>query len=63
MSKVVSCRLVLSSSKDALVATSQAEHEVERGLLLDVVVRQRAAVFELLSREDEALLVGGDACI
>ena len=36
---------------------------MERGLLLDVVVRQRAAVFELLAREDEALLVGGDACI
>ena len=46
-----------------LHATAEAEHEVERGLLLDVVVRQRAAVFELLSREDEALLVGGDACI
>jgi hypothetical protein len=34
---------------------------VEGGLLLDVVVRQGAAVLELLAGEDEALLVRGDA--
>jgi len=34
---------------------------VQRGLLLDVVVRQRAAVLELLPGEDEALLVRRDA--
>jgi len=33
---------------------------VERALLLDVVVRERAAVLELLAGEDEALLVGRD---
>ena len=44
------------------VATAQAEHEVEGGLLLDVVVRQRAAVFQLLAREDQTLLVRGDTC-
>ncbi len=37
--------------------TAQAKHEVQRGLLLDVVVRERAAVFQLLAREDEALLI------
>merc|ERR1712185_91677 len=42
-----------------LHAAAQAEHEVERRLLLDVVVRERAAVLELLAREDEALLIGG----
>ena len=36
---------------------------MERGLLLDVVVAQRAAIFELLAREDEALLVGRDALL
>jgi hypothetical protein len=36
---------------------------VERGLLLDVVVAERAPVLELLAREDEALLVGGDALL
>jgi hypothetical protein len=34
---------------------------VEGGLLLDVVVAQRAAILELLAGEDEALLVGRDA--
>ena len=36
---------------------------MQRGLLLDVVVRERAAVLELLAGEDEALLVGGDALL
>ncbi len=36
---------------------------MERRLLLDVVVAQRAAVLELLAREDEALLVGRDALL
>jgi hypothetical protein len=36
---------------------------VERRLLLDVVVAQRAAVLELLAGEDEALLVGRDALL
>ena len=30
------------------------------GFLLDVVVRKRAAIFQLLSGEDETLLVGWD---
>ena len=36
------------------------EHQVESRLLLDVVVRKRAAVLELLARKDKALLVGRD---
>ena len=47
----------------ALVTAAQAQHQVERGLLLDVVVRQGAAVLELLPREDQALLVGRDALL
>ena len=35
-------------------------HQVERRLLLDVVVAERAAVLELLARDDEPLLVGRD---
>jgi hypothetical protein len=34
---------------------------VEGRLLLDVVVREGSAVFELLAGEDQALLVGRDA--
>ena len=43
-----------------LGTTTEAEHKVEGGLLLDVVVAERAAVLELLAGEDQALLVGGD---
>ena len=42
---------------------AQAQHQVQCGLLLDVVVREGAAIFELLPREDEALLVGRDALL
>ena len=41
------------------MAAAETEHEVEGGLLLDVVVRESAAVLELLAREDQALLVRG----
>ena len=46
-----------------LLATAQAQHQVKRRLLLDVVVSQGAAVLQLLAREDEALLVRGDALL
>ena len=36
-------------------AATQAKNQVEGGLLLDVVVRQRAAVLQLLASKDEAL--------
>jgi hypothetical protein len=45
-----------------LHASTQAQHQVECGLLLDVVVGQGAAVLQLLSGENEALLVWGNAC-
>ena len=44
-----------------LGATTQTQDEVKRGLLLDVVVGERAAVLELFAGEDQALLVGRDA--
>merc|ERR1712225_57122 len=44
-----------------LTATTQAEHEVQSGLLLDVVILEGTAILELLASEDEALLVRGDA--
>jgi hypothetical protein len=43
------------------VRAPQAEHHVECGLLLDVVVSEGTAVLELLVDEDEPLLVRGDA--
>jgi len=46
-----------------LHASSQTEHQVEGGLLLDVVISESAAIFELFSGEDESLLIGGDALL
>ncbi len=43
-------------------AAAQAEQQVQRALLRDVVVRERAPVLELLAGKDETLLVGRDAC-
>jgi hypothetical protein len=45
-----------------LGTTTQTEHQVEGGLLLNVVVAEGAAVLELLAGEDQALLVGRDPC-
>merc|ERR1719330_2294117 len=38
-------------------AASQAEDQVQRGLLLDVIVAQRTPILQLLAGEDEALLI------
>ncbi len=46
-----------------LGTTTKTEDEVESRLLLDVVVGERTAVFELLAGEDQALLVGWDALL
>jgi len=45
------------------VAATESQHEVESGLLLDVVVRKGSAVLKLLASEDEALLIGGDTLL
>jgi len=41
-------------------ATAETEDKVKGGFLLDIVIAQRSAILELLSSEDQALLVGGD---
>jgi len=43
--------------------TTQAKNQVESGLLLDVVVGESPSVFQLLSSEDESLLIGGDSLL
>ena len=43
-----------------LHTTSESENEMESGLLLDVVVRKSSAILELLTSEDESLLVWWD---
>ena len=44
-----------------LHTATQTEHQVKSRLLLDVVVAQSAAIFQLLPSEDESLLVWRDA--
>jgi hypothetical protein len=46
-----------------LTTTTQAEDEVKGRLLLDVVVRKSAAILELLTSEDQTLLVRGDTLL
>jgi hypothetical protein len=46
-----------------LATTTQAEHEVQGRLLLNVVIREGTAVLELLASEDQALLVGGNSLL
>jgi len=45
------------------VSTTKSEDEMEGRLLLDVVVRKGASILELLSGEDESLLIGWDALL
>ena len=44
-----------------LHATSESKDEMESRFLLDVVVGEGSTVFELLSSEDESLLIGRDS--
>ena len=46
-----------------LATTTQTEHEVKSRLLLNVVIRKSAAVLELLSSEDQTLLIWGDSLL
>jgi len=45
------------------LATTEAEHEVKGGLLLNVVIRKGSAVLKLLTSEDKSLLIWGDALL
>ena len=46
-----------------LHASTKAKDEMKGGLFLNVVVRQSATVFQLLSGEDQTLLVRRDALL
>ena len=52
--------LASESLDEDLHTTSESQDEMEGGLLLDVVVGEGSAVFELLSSEDESLLIRWD---
>jgi len=46
-----------------LGTTTQTQHQMESGLLLDVVVAQRAPILKLLASKDQTLLVWGDSLL
>jgi len=46
-----------------LVTSSESKDEVEGGFLLNVVIRERTAIFELFACKDETLLVWRDASV
>ena len=41
-------------------SSSESQNQMEGGLLLDIVVREGSSIFELLSSEDESLLIWGN---
>ena len=41
-------------------SSSKSQHQVESRLLLDVVIRKRPSIFQLLSSKNESLLIGGN---
>ena len=53
--------LVVCLGLELFDATAETQHQMEGRLLLNVVVLEGAAVFELLAGEDKALLVRRDA--
>ena len=46
-----------------LLSSTETQDEMESGLLLDVVVRKSAAIFELLASEDQSLLIWRNALL
>ena len=56
-------RIVKDSARDLAVAATEAEHEVEGRLLLDVIVGKCPAVLELLAGKDKTLLIGRDSLL
>jgi hypothetical protein len=47
--------------RDMENGSTKLKYEVQRALFLDVVVAQAAAILQLLSIEDQTLLIDGDA--
>merc|ERR1712113_684694 len=46
-----------------LGTSSEPQHKMERDLLLDVVVAQGPSILELLTSEDQPLLIRGDSLL
>ena len=54
---------VISTPLQPSVASPQPQHQVESGLLLDVVIRQGPSILQLLASKDKPLLIRGDTLL
>jgi hypothetical protein len=52
--------VIKDSTGDLTMSTSKTKHEMERRLLLNVVIAQGTTIFKLLTSEDETLLIWGN---
>ena len=59
----IGCHRVRSNKVYRSLASSESQDQVEGGLLLDVVVGEGSSVLQLLSGEDESLLIGWDSLL
>ena len=57
------CGVSGKGTRTNLHTTTKAENKVKGGFLLNIVIRKGSAVLKLLSSENQALLVGGDALL
>lgn len=55
--------IVKDSARDLAVPSAKAKNEMEGGFLLDIVIAQGAAIFELLSSKDQTLLIWRNALL
>ena len=53
-------RLASEGLDENLHASTETQHQMQSGLLLDVIVRQGATILELLAGKDQTLLIGRD---
>ena len=60
---VKSDRLTREGLHEDLHSTAKTQHQMQGRLLLDIVIRQGAAVLELLASKDKTLLVRRDALL
>ena len=51
----------MSNSVIRSISASESKHQVQGRFLLDVVVAQGSSILQLLSSEDESLLIRGDS--
>jgi hypothetical protein len=55
-------RLARQGLDEDLHAAAEAQYQMKRALLLNVVVGERAPILKLLASKDQTLLIRGNAC-